>query len=143
MDPVEQLDRALDFEGLFELADETIEQSMREIDQRDLVIALKGASSAVREKFLCNMLERVQVFISEEVGPVRCEPGQILDSQARIVMHMYNNGGTRQDSALGDNYNRSRWRYGDEESCKEESDEEGSSHQADGSGAGQGQYRRA
>ena len=44
------------------MADETIEQSMREIDQRDLVIALKGASSAVREKFLCNMLERVQVF---------------------------------------------------------------------------------
>jgi hypothetical protein len=138
MGPVEQLDRALDFEGLIELADETIEQSMREIDQRDLVIALKGASSAVREKFLCNMLERVQVFISEEVGLVRCEPGQMLDSQARIVMHMYNNGGTGQDSALGDNYNRSRWRYGDEES-----DEEGSSHQAGGSGAGQRQYRRA
>jgi flagellar motor switch protein FliG len=89
MGPVEQLDRALDFEGLIELADETIEQSMREIDQRDLVIALKGVSSAVREKFLCNMSERVQVFISEEVGLVRCEPGQILDSQARIVMHMY------------------------------------------------------
>jgi flagellar motor switch protein FliG len=62
---------------------------MREIDQRDLVIALKGASSAVREKFLGNMSERVWVFIAEEIDLVRCEPGQVIDSQARIVMHLF------------------------------------------------------
>ncbi len=88
IDHAEQLDRALDFERLVELTDETIEKSMREIDQRDLVIALKGASGAVREKFLGNMSKRVRVFISEEIGLVGCEPVQIVDSQARIVMHL-------------------------------------------------------
>ena len=88
-DRVVPSDRVLDFEGLAELTDEAIERSMREIDQRDLVIALKGASSAVREKFLGNMSDRVRGFISEEIDYARCEPGRILDSQARIVMQLY------------------------------------------------------
>lgn len=62
---------------------------MREIDQRDLVIALKGASSAMREKFPGNMSERVRVFIGEEIDLVRCEPEQVIDSQGRIVMHLF------------------------------------------------------
>ena len=62
---------------------------MREIDQKDLVIALKGADEAVKEKVLGNMSERVRIFISEEVGFARCEPEQVLDSQARIIRQVY------------------------------------------------------
>ena len=76
---------------------------MREIDQRDLVIALKGASSAVREKFLGNMSERVWVFIAEEIDLVRCEPGQVIDSQRADRYAPVSHGRPRQDSALGDN----------------------------------------
>ena len=46
---------------------------MREIDQRDLVLALKGA------------VEPVQTFMSEEIGLVRCGPEQVLDAQAQIL----------------------------------------------------------
>lgn len=70
-----------DFAGIAGLSDQATQSLMREIDQRDLVLALKGAVEPVREKFLGNMSERVQTFMSEEIGLVRCGPEQVLDAQ--------------------------------------------------------------
>ena len=84
------LERELDFDSLADLNDQQIQLLLREIDQRDLVIALKGASPAVREKILSNMSERIRVFISEEMSFMHCGVHDVLDAQARIVraLHM-------------------------------------------------------
>ena len=83
------LEHALDFDSFGAMGDEAIQVLMREVDQKDLVMALKGAGAPVREKFLGNMSARVRTFISEEIGFVRCAPEQVLDAQARIVMQLY------------------------------------------------------
>ena len=82
-------ERALDFASLGELEDRQIQMLLREIDQRDAVVALKGASVAVREKILGNMSERVRVFITEEISFIHCGPHDVLDAQSRIVRQLY------------------------------------------------------
>ena len=81
--------RELDFEILGGLEDQQIQMLLREIDQRDAVIALKGASAAVRDKILGNMSERVQNFITEEISLMHCGPHDVLDAQSRIVRELY------------------------------------------------------
>mgnify|MGYP001182517501 CR=1 FL=1 len=83
------LKRELDFESLGELEDQQIQMLLREIDQRDAVMALKGASTAVRDKILGNMSERVQNFITEEMSLMHCGPHDVLDAQSRIVRELY------------------------------------------------------
>ena len=77
------------FEDIGRLSDPEIQRLMREIDQRDLVLALKGARAEISEKFLSNMSERVRTFILEEIsylGPVK--PAEVLMAQAQIVGQM-------------------------------------------------------
>ena len=81
--------RELDFEILGGLEDQQIQMLLREVDQRDAVIALKGASAAVRDKILGNMSERVQNFITEEISLMHCGPHDVLDAQSRIVRELY------------------------------------------------------
>ena len=77
------------FGNFVELADSQIQMLLREIDQRDLVIALKGASPEVKEKFLGNMSERVRTFITEEIGLAYASPEEIFMTQVRIVAVVY------------------------------------------------------
>ena len=72
-----------------ELEDQQIQMLLREIDQHDAVMALKGASTAVRDKILGNMSERVQNFITEEMSLMHCGPHDVLDAQSRIVRELY------------------------------------------------------
>ena len=83
------LERELDFASLGELEDRQIQMLLREIDQRDAVIALKGASVAVREKILGNMSERVRGFLTEELNFIHCGPHDVLDAQSRVVRQLY------------------------------------------------------
>ncbi len=55
------------FEDLRHLTDREIQVLLREVDQRDLVVALKGTSPELRDKILGNMSERVRTFIAEEM----------------------------------------------------------------------------
>lgn len=60
-------------EVLAHLTDREAQVFLREVDQKDLVVGLSGASEAVRDKFLHNMSERVRGFIREEIeslGPL-------------------------------------------------------------------------
>jgi flagellar motor switch protein FliG len=77
------------FGNFVELADNQIQMLLREIDQRDLVVALKGASPEVLEKFLGNMSERVRTFITEEIGLAHASPEEIFMTQVRIVAVVY------------------------------------------------------
>ena len=74
------------FEDIQKLTDREIQAVLREVEQKDIVIALKAASEEVKEKLLGNMSERVRAFIEEEIeftGPMRLS--EVEEVQLRIV----------------------------------------------------------
>ena len=54
------------FTDLAYLTDREIQTLLREVDQVDCVVALKGASEAVAMRFLGNMSDQVSSFIRKE-----------------------------------------------------------------------------
>ena len=77
------------FEDIARLTDREIQTLLREVDQKDLVIALKTATEELKEKILGNMSERVRTFISEEMefqGPMRLS--EVEEVQLRVVQQV-------------------------------------------------------
>ncbi len=77
------------FSDIVNLTDREIQVLLREADQKDLVIALKGAEDDLKEKILSNMSERVRTFITEEMdflGPMRLS--EVEEVQLRIVQQV-------------------------------------------------------
>ncbi|MGB1890561.1 MAG: FliG C-terminal domain-containing protein [Candidatus Latescibacterota bacterium] len=75
------------FAALVDFTDREIQVLLREVDQRDLVIALSSADEAVCDKILNhNMSERVRQFIKDEIDFVGDLPlEQVDETQFRIV----------------------------------------------------------
>ena len=74
------------FEDIINLEDRDIQLVLREVDQKDLVLALKGSSEEVKDKIKRNMSKRAAELITEELdflGPVRLR--DVEESQQRIV----------------------------------------------------------
>ena len=74
------------FEDIAKLADREIQIIMREVDTKDLAIALKSASQDLLDRIFSNLSERVGTMIKEEMdfsGPVRVS--DVEDVQLRIV----------------------------------------------------------
>lgn len=74
------------FEDIMKLSDREIQILLREVDQKDLVIALKSSSEELKEKVLGNMSDRVRQFVTEEMdftGPMRLS--EVEEVQLRIV----------------------------------------------------------
>ena len=77
------------FNDIRKLSDREIQVLMREIDQKDLVVALKGVSDVLKERFLGNMSEEVRNFITEEMefmGPMRLS--EVEEVQLRILVQV-------------------------------------------------------
>ena len=77
------------FGDIAKLTDREIQTLMREVDQKDLVVALKSASDELKDKVLNNMSERVRNFINEEMeflGPMRLS--EVEEVQLRIVQQV-------------------------------------------------------
>lgn len=77
------------FGDIARLTDREIQTLLREVDQKDLVIALKAADDELKEKVLSNMSERVRTFINEEMeylGPMRLS--EVEEVQLRIVQQV-------------------------------------------------------
>ena len=77
------------FADIAKLTDKEIQTLMREVDQKDLVIALKAAEESVKDKILSNMSDRVRNFIQEEIeflGPMRLS--EVEEVQLRIVQNV-------------------------------------------------------
>ena len=77
------------FDDISKLTDREIQTLMREVDQKDLVIALKAAQDELKDKILGNMSERVRTFITEEMefqGPMRLS--EVEEVQLRIVQQV-------------------------------------------------------
>ena len=74
------------FDDVSSLTDREIQTILREVEQKDLVVALKAASEDVKDKILDNMSDRVRNFIEEEMeflGPMRLS--EVEEVQLRIV----------------------------------------------------------
>ena len=74
------------FDDIYMLTDREIQVILREVEQHDLVVALKTASEEVKHKILDNMSERVRAYVEEEMeflGPMRLS--EVENIQLRIV----------------------------------------------------------
>ncbi|MFP6645468.1 MAG: flagellar motor switch protein FliG, partial [Candidatus Latescibacterota bacterium] len=74
------------FGDLVKLTDKELQVLLKEVEQKDLVVAPKGADEELRDKVLGNMSERVRQFILEEMeflGPMRLS--EVEEVQLRIV----------------------------------------------------------
>ena len=74
------------FDDIAGLTDREIQMLLREVDTKDLAIALKGGSEELRERLFGNMSERVANMLREEMaftGPIRMS--DVEDVQLRIV----------------------------------------------------------
>jgi flagellar motor switch protein FliG len=87
------LDEMFVFENLLDVDDRGIQLLLREIQSDSLIIALKGASEALREKVLKNMSQRAAEMLKEDLdarGPVRlseveAEQKEILKIARRLA----------------------------------------------------------
>lgn len=74
------------FEDIIYIDDRSIQRILREVDRKDLALALKGADQKIREKIFKNMSERAAAMLQEEIqymGPVRLR--EVEAAQMRIV----------------------------------------------------------
>ena len=74
------------FEDIQLLTDRDVQCILADIDQKDIVIALKTASEELKYKILDNMSERVRALVEEELsylGPIRLK--EVEEVQLRIV----------------------------------------------------------
>ncbi len=86
-DLAEQIKRQMFvFEDIVLLDDRGIQLVLREIDTKDLALALKGTNEEVAEKILSNMSSRAATMLKEDIqymGPVRVR--EVEDAKQKIV----------------------------------------------------------
>ena len=74
------------FEDIGQLDDRSVQLVLRQVDAKDLAVALKGVRADVRDKILRNMSERAAQNLAEEIdllGPVRIKA--VEEAQAAVV----------------------------------------------------------
>jgi flagellar motor switch protein FliG len=74
------------FEDIVKLEERAIQQVLREANQKDLVLALRGAPDAVKEVVMANMSERGAAMLQEEMEVQQPQRKRDVDeAQGRIV----------------------------------------------------------
>jgi len=74
------------FEDIVKLEERAIQQVLREVDQKDLVLALRGAPENVMEIMLANMSERGAAMLKEEMEIQQPQRKRDVDeAQGRVV----------------------------------------------------------
>jgi len=74
------------FDDILSLDDRAIQMIMRDVEQKDIVLALKGGSDGVKGKILKNMSTRARQMILEDMevmGPVRLKATE--EAQQKII----------------------------------------------------------
>ena len=74
------------FEDVITLDDRSVQLVLRQVDAKELAIALKGVDQKVRDKIMHNMSERAAANLAEEInllGPVKLKT--VEESQAAVV----------------------------------------------------------
>jgi flagellar motor switch protein FliG len=74
------------FEDLLTLDDRSIQLVLRDVDQKDLALALRGTTEEVKEKILANMSSRAAEVLREEMELMPPQRRRFVEeAQARIV----------------------------------------------------------
>ncbi|NNE70239.1 MAG: flagellar motor switch protein FliG [Rhodothermales bacterium] len=79
------------FDDLINVSGRDMQKLLSQIDQRDLILALKGSTDELKEMLMSNVSERAAAGISEELellGPVKMS--EIEEAQRRIVEEAQN-----------------------------------------------------
>ncbi|MDR1376962.1 MAG: flagellar motor switch protein FliG [Synergistaceae bacterium] len=74
------------FEDIIRLDDRSLQRVLREVDMKELGLALKGATEELRVKFFRNMSKRAAEMLQEDMdymGPVRVK--DVEESQQKVV----------------------------------------------------------
>jgi flagellar motor switch protein FliG len=74
------------FEDIYTLDDRTIQRILREVETKDLAMALKGAKDEVKERIFTNMSERAAAMLKDDMdymGPVRGR--DVQEKQSAVV----------------------------------------------------------
>ena len=74
------------FDDLAAVDDRAMQRLLKDVEQKDLALAMKAAADAVVNKIYANLSERAQNLLRQEIqylGPVRLK--DVEDAQARIV----------------------------------------------------------
>jgi flagellar motor switch protein FliG len=74
------------FEDIINLDDRSIQKILREVDNKELALALKATSEELKAKILSNMSKRAAEMIEEELqymGPVRLR--EVEEVQQRLI----------------------------------------------------------
>jgi flagellar motor switch protein FliG len=74
------------FEDIVKLDDRSIQRVLREVETKDLALALKGANNEVRDKIFKNMSERASAMLKDDMeymGPVRAR--EVQEAQTKVV----------------------------------------------------------
>jgi flagellar motor switch protein FliG len=77
------------FDDIVKLTDREMQVLLRVVDQKDLVIALKAAQEALKDKILGNLSEQTRQALTEEmefIGPMRLS--EVEEVQQRIVQQV-------------------------------------------------------
>jgi flagellar motor switch protein FliG len=72
------------FEDIVQLDDRSIQKVLKEVDNKDLALALKHVSPDVKDRVMSNMSERAAETIKEEIeymGPVRLKEVEVAQQQ--------------------------------------------------------------
>ena len=95
------------FEDIITLDDRTVQLVLREVDTKDLAVALKGTGAEVRTKVMSNLSERAAGNLAEEIdllGPVRLrEVEEARDNVVKVIRSLEESGQI-QLSRTGDEY---------------------------------------
>jgi flagellar motor switch protein FliG len=74
------------FEDMINLDDRSIQKVLKEVDNRELALAMKAVSEELKSKILSNMSKRAADIVLEELkfmGPVRLR--EVEESQQKII----------------------------------------------------------
>jgi len=74
------------FEDLINIEDQGLQLVLKDVNQEDLIISLKTASDALKEKIFNNMSERASMMVKEDLesmGPKKVS--DVEASQAKII----------------------------------------------------------
>src|SRR5579859_6342071 len=85
------IDQMFVFDNLLDLENTAIQLILKEVESEALIISLKGAQPALRQKFLSNMSQRAAELLAEDLdsrGPVRVSE---VETQQRRILQIVRN----------------------------------------------------
>ncbi len=74
------------FEDILKLDDRSIQLVLKEVDAKDLALALRGASDEVKERLMANMSQRGAEMLAEEMEFMPPQRRKVVEeAQSKIV----------------------------------------------------------